>query len=322
MVSDISWMTSNRRSVEFRRGVDEFVGVARMELNSAGVTRCPCMRCLNVKFETPDNIRVHLFVHDIQRSYTTWYFHGESFTQSAVEILDKEEEEMADVMADILREDPSFDDPSSTTASFNELPVNGGGKYDDLFKDMETELYTGCKKSALNALVKLMHCKVPNKWSNHSFDMLLAILIELFPEGTKLPKSHYESKMKLHNLGLGYETIDVCKYNYALFWKENEKKKKYVRFVARVVGKRERETEKKVARKVLRYFPLIPRLKRLYSSRHSAEDMWWHYSKRPKEDGVLRHPTDAEELKQFDRRPPSFALEPENSRTTYPRGSA
>uniref|UniRef100_A0A803NHQ2 Transposase-associated domain-containing protein n=1 Tax=Cannabis sativa TaxID=3483 RepID=A0A803NHQ2_CANSA len=39
-----------------------------------------------------------------------------------------------------------------------------------------------------------------------------------------------------------------------------------------------------------------------------------HHSKRPKEDGVFRHPADAEEWKQFDRRHPSFALEPINVR--------
>ncbi|XP_060969785.1 uncharacterized protein LOC133037009 [Cannabis sativa] len=71
---------------------------------------------------------------------------------------------------------------------------------------------------------------------------------------------------------------------------------------------------KKVPHKVMRYFPLTPRLKRLYCSRHTAEDMRWHYSQRPKEDGVLRHPADAEEWKQFDRLYPSFAVEPRNVR--------
>ena len=81
----------------------------------------------------------------------------------------------------------------------------------------EYEFYPGCRKSALNALVKLMHCKVLNRWNNRSFDMLLYILIELFPNGTKLPKSHYESMMKLRNLGLRYDLIDVCKYNCVIF---------------------------------------------------------------------------------------------------------
>ncbi|GMP66351.1 hypothetical protein CsSME_00026743 [Camellia sinensis var. sinensis] len=37
---------------------------------------------------------------------------------------------------------------------------------------------------------------------------------------------------------------------------------------------------KKIPHKVLRYFPLTPRLKRLYMSRKTAEDMRWHKEKR------------------------------------------
>ena len=40
--------------------------------------------------------------------------------------------------------------------------------------------------------------------------------------------------------------------------------------------------------------------------------MRWHYSKRPKEDGVLRHAADAEEWKWFDRLYPSFSVKPKN----------
>ena len=50
-------------------------------------------------------------------------------------------------------------------------------------------------------------------------------------------------------------------------------------------------------------------LKRHYSSRHLAEDIWWHYSKRPKEDDV-----DPEEWKRFDRLYLSFSVEPRNIR--------
>ncbi|KAM6556014.1 hypothetical protein CsatB_003033 [Cannabis sativa] len=312
MPTNRSWMKAHRRSAEFRSGVDEFVAVATNHMNSDGFARCPCMRCLNVNFHTPATIRVHLFFSGIQPLYNPWYFNGETFSQPVVEFPENDEEEMADVLADMLRGDPGFDESSSTTDSFREPPINDNNKFDDLFKEMESELYRGCKKSALNALVKLMHCKVLNRWSNHSFDMLLSILIDLFPEGKKLPKSHYESKMQLRNQGLGYDSIDVCKYNCAIFWKENEKKEFCpVCGESRCVKKKGKG--KKVPHKVMRYFPLKPRLKQLYCSRHTAEDMRWHYSQRPKEDGVLRHPKDAEEWKRFDRLHPSFAVEPEMS---------
>ena len=77
--------------------------------------------------------------------------------------------------------------------------------------------------SSLKFLVKTMHIKVLKDWSNKSFDMMLDLKKSVFPMcGTNVPSSFYESKRKLHDLGLGYETIHACKYNYILYWKEFE----------------------------------------------------------------------------------------------------
>ena len=57
-------------------------------------------------------------------------------------------------------------------------------------------------------IVKLMHVKVLNRWSNKSFDMLLQILKKAFPEGANIPASYYDAKKMLRDLGLGYEMTD------------------------------------------------------------------------------------------------------------------
>ena len=44
---------------------------------------------------------------------------------------------------------------------------------------------------------------------------------------------------------------------------------------------------KKVPKKVLRYFPVTSRLKRLYSSRYTAKEMRWHHINKSKKDGVM-----------------------------------
>ena len=179
---------------------------------------------------------------------------------------------------------------------------------------MASELYPGCRKySALNFLIKLMHLKVISKCSNHYFDGLLELLVDALPDGTILPKSHYEAKAKLRSLGLGYESIDACKHDCALFWKENAKLE-FCPVCGECRWQDNHGNGKKVAHKVMRYFPVTPRLKRLYSSRYNAEDMRWHYSKRPKEDGVLRHPADSKAWKHLDELYPSFAAEPRNVR--------
>ncbi|GKB38800.1 hypothetical protein Tco_0883742 [Tanacetum coccineum] len=49
-----------------------------------------------------------------------------------------------------------------------------------------------------------------------------------------------------------------------------------------------------VPRKVLHYFPLIPRLQRLFIDPQVACDMRWHKEKRINDDNILRHPADTE----------------------------
>ena len=105
----------------------------------------------------------------------------------------------------------------------NEIPFNGEEQdttnlSEDLINEARNELYHGCSKlSSLNILVKLMHIKVLNGWSNKSFDMLLELLKVGFPVGTTISTSFYKVKQKLHDLGLGYETIHACKYDCLLY---------------------------------------------------------------------------------------------------------
>lgn len=89
-------------------------------------------------------------------------------------------------------------------------------------------------------------------------------------------------------LGLGY--IHACKYDCALFlereWKfENCSKYGEWRY------KRNDNKGNKIPNKVLHYFPLIPRLQRLYMSRKIAKDMSWHKEKRVNDRELLRHPS-------------------------------
>lgn len=134
----------------------------------------------------------------------------------------------------------------------NEVPIDDSEqsyKFDGLFDEIKKELYLGCQSfSALNFVVKLMHLKVLNKWSNKSSDMLLKLLKEAFSEETNLSRSHYEMKTKLHNLELEYESIHVCKYDYALFLNENDLKNYPVCVESQWVDKNNKEKKKYLIR--------------------------------------------------------------------------
>ncbi|RVW22081.1 hypothetical protein CK203_110934 [Vitis vinifera] len=71
--------------------------------------------------------------------------------------------------------------------------------------------------------------------------------------------------------------------------------------------------KKKIPAKVLRYFPLKPRLQRLYMSSKTTSHMKWHVDGRM-EGEMMRHPVDSLAWKNFDNVHPSFALEPQNVR--------
>jgi len=61
-----------------------------------------------------------------------------------------------------------------------------------------------------------------------------------------------------------------------LFWKDAEELEKCsVCDAERYI--RETERGKKIAKKVLIYFPIGPRLQRLYVTKTVAEHMTWHY---------------------------------------------
>lgn len=327
MPVDKSWMHLRTRNCpEYEAGVKKFIERARLHVNEEGKIRCPCVRCYNGKWFKPELVEIHCLLKGFSKTYQTWYFHGEQYgtnvsDEDEDEDDDEEEEDEGDEMVDVLQDiaGPSVVDTGvSNDDDISMMPehrrTEEGQKLDELFKEVDNELYPGCKKfSSLNFLVKLMHIKVLNRWTNKSFDMLLELLKDAFPADTKIPSSHYEARKKLNDLGLGYENIHVCKHDCAIFWKENAdlqncpicKEPRY-----QMVGGK----GKKVPHKVMRYFPLTPRLKRLYASRHTAEDMRWHYDKRSMVDGVLRHPADGEEWKEFDIKYPDFSSEPRNVR--------
>ncbi|XP_028804063.1 uncharacterized protein LOC114759139 [Neltuma alba] len=207
---------------------------------------------------------------------------------------------------------PSMNDMNNELNE-NEEPNVHAKRFYDLLKDAETELYPGCEKmSKLSFIVKLLQLKCLNHWSNKSMDALLALLKDVLPEGALVPNSFYEAKKIIRDLGLDYNKIDACGNDCILYWGEhaNEEscpKCKMSRW------KLNRQRGKKIAQKVLRHFPIIPRLQRLYMARDTAKEMRWHKEKHTN-DGVLRHPADSLAWQHFDQQYPSFSTDPRSVR--------
>ncbi|XP_055961230.1 uncharacterized protein LOC126675126 [Mercurialis annua] len=196
----------------------------------------------------------------------------------------------------------------------NNMPEEEVEKFAKLWNDSHCELYPGSQYSKLSFLLKMINIKALTNSSNKSFTMNLELFKDALPKGETLPSSNYEMKKLMRDLGLGYVKIDACINDCVLFWKENENLDRCPNPACKAprwksgLGK-----HKKIAQKVLRHFPLVPRLQRLFMSKDIGEDMRWHKEKRV-DDEMIRHPADAMEWKDFDNQHDWFAKDARNVR--------
>ena len=122
---------------------------------------------------------------------------------------------MFDVLDDIISDDVEVDPIAAQSSNV---------QYDKLFTALNFELYPAMSSfSSLIFLVKLMHLKMMNKWTNKSFDKLLKLLKLAFPK-IDLIDSYYEAKKLMTKMGLGYKSIHMFKNDCALFLNEKSSK--------------------------------------------------------------------------------------------------
>ncbi|XP_058758797.1 uncharacterized protein LOC131632049 [Vicia villosa] len=130
-----------------------------------------------------------------------------------------------------------------------------------------------------------------------------------------LPENYYQATQLMSKLGLKVEKIDCCKNGCMLYYKDDSKllECKFCnapRYIPRKTGMGK---YKDIPVKRMFYFPIIPRLQRLYASTESANEMRWHHMN-TSSSNVLRHPSDGKAWKHFDDVYPDFAREPRNVR--------
>ncbi|CAN1136599.1 hypothetical protein LINPERHAP1_LOCUS12998 [Linum perenne] len=140
-------------------------------------------------------------MYGILRSYTFWSHHEEQLGESTSPTDDiSVESKTHQLLSDLY---PNVDDTSELVADSDE---DEHGVYDNetnaeakrfykLLDESKTPAYKGCKSSKLSLLVKLLHIKTLESWSNESFTILLKVLKEdILPEDSFLPDSYYEAK--------------------------------------------------------------------------------------------------------------------------------
>ena len=147
--------------------------------------------------------------------------------------------------------------------------------------EVETPLYDRTKHSKLSTTIHLYNLKCVGGLSNKIFASLLEFISQLLFEDTHMPINTYEEKKYLRGMRLRYEKIPTCHNDCMIFWKANKKldsctvceKSKWNDAIPLDEDSQPITLSKKRSVKVLRWFPLIPRLQRLFMSQYIAPHM-------------------------------------------------
>jgi len=256
-----------------------------------------------------------VYLYGWSATYTRWVHHGEAFDAEIIEIAEDADE--PDHLGDVVNEDEADnEDDLGTVEMLADLytAVEEDGEqpmFVKVLEDAKRALCPGSVHSRFSFLVRLLHIKSFYRISNTAISVILKLLARSFPNSC-LPDSYDKAKTYLKELGLGYELIHVCDNNCVLFRKNLAKvdicpKCKESRWV-------DADGVKRVPKKVLRYFPLIPRLKRMFANKATSEETRWHKEKRVAVENEMTHPADGEAWKDFDDMYPSFAEDARNLR--------
>jgi hypothetical protein len=148
-------------------------------------------------------------------------------------------------------------------------------KYDDLLKKAEKPLHEKTRHSKLSATVHLYNLKYVGGVTNTIFSAFLKFFNQLLlDDGEASPVNTYEAKKFLRVMGLRYEKISACRNNCMLFWKDNKDLYSCVKYgqykwkdeIHLDEDDQPISSSKKRLVKVLRWFPIIPRLQGLFMS--------------------------------------------------------
>lgn len=181
-------------------------------------------------------------------------------------------------------EDLDFDDLSSEEDEPDQSEV-----LEELLHEAAEPLFQGSRSSRLQFSIILMSLCTLFLVSHHCLDKILTFLKhDVLPEGNTCPSTSYKMKSLLMKLGLSHEIIHCCDCGRTLYWREKSEltscpecqKPRYV------------EGSQSVPIRVLRYFSLIKRLRRMFRCPELSRHMRWH-STNHSQDGKMRSIVDS-----------------------------
>ncbi|XP_039133289.1 uncharacterized protein LOC120270354 [Dioscorea cayenensis subsp. rotundata] len=303
MGTDRKWMynrlTHGHRFInpEFVVGVESFIQYAcdQPRFMDGDEIRCPCCKCQNRRYEVVDNVKLHLLRNRFTQDYRQWVCHGEplvyaNYSETQCNSLRPQDVEGSSSYRDMIIDaiGPNFD--PYYDANEEEMPNPTTQKLYDMLDTAKEPLWPGCEShTQLSAVARLLTIKSEFQMSERCYDTVLQFMKEALPTNNKLVDNFYNTKKFVAGLGLLCEKIHCCKNGCMLYWGEDSGRRSckvcdYPRYKS---GKRSIGNHKDYSpNQKMYYFPLTPRLQKLYVSKITAKDMRWH-KEHDKKDGMI-----------------------------------
>ncbi|XP_074342211.1 uncharacterized protein LOC141679672 [Apium graveolens] len=308
---DKSWIFKDRDTLKYEIGVERFLIFAEENSRDPKRIPCPCKRCVTFKKFSVKIIRGHLYDNGFSLGYLDWIWHTEGCgTRSSVNST-------CNAPPPARTPAPA---PASETVNVCDAAYNSG-EYDNesyqfrrFVADAEQPLFEGSECTKLESMLKLHNWEARFGISDSAFTDLLTSVGSLLPKDNVLPPNAYEAKKALSDLGLEYEKIHSCPNNCILYRGAHADASECpkCRLSRWKLGK-DGKIRINVPAKVMWYFPIIPRFKRMYKSPSTFELMTWH-AKQRRQDGKMRHLADSPSWRNIDYRWPAFGSEARNIR--------
>ena len=101
---DQSWKKESHISDEYANGVEQFLQfIERNAQSLGGQFFCPCVKCLNRRCHSINEIRSHLICYRIIWNYTKWIWQGELLVMLTVGRTKPIDEDVEDCIEDMIR---------------------------------------------------------------------------------------------------------------------------------------------------------------------------------------------------------------------------
>ena len=243
------------------------------------------------KFLHQDVVTMHLLTKGFMEDYLCWYAHEELFvpnksmvakvvgSTSSASNVHEVGKDNSNPYRNMVMDAMRMSEGNVSECPIVEEPNLDAARFFDLLKDSDEPLWNGyMNHNKLSTVAQVFTIKLDHGLSEAGYDKIIEWAISILPEGNRLKENFYAAKSMMKPLGLGYQKIDMCPNFCMLYYLENAKLAKCMTCGHSRYKPRTGRGKTLVAYKKLRYFPITPRLQRLFMSPRTVEHITWHQS--------------------------------------------